>query len=199
MTRRAWLSSAGSTRSVSRPRFTRRISSTISPGSSRGRGLRKIRRTSVCLSAAAARLPAEGQRDFLLTLAHAATVGGRFDAAASAASEVLRRAAPGSVEEARGRLYLDAGRIFSDGAYDTALTDLRQISVAKLDRSDVALRAAALGVAAQLRVTPDAAAVLSQAPADGGAGKDGEPSTIRSAEEALRRTESLVATGGPAP
>ena len=111
------------------------------------------------LSAAVARMPAEGQRDFLLTLAHAATVGGRFDAAASAASEVLRRAAPGSVEEARGRLYLDAGRIFSDGAYDTALADLRQISVAKLDRSDVALRAAALGVAAQLRVTPDAAAV----------------------------------------
>ena len=151
------------------------------------------------LSAAVARMPAEGQRDFLLTLAHAATVGGRFDAAASAASEVLRRAAPGSVEEARGRLYLDAGRIFSDGAYDTALTDLRQISVAKLDRSDVALRAAALGVAAQLRITPDAAAVEVQAPADGGAGKDGEPSTIRSAEEALRRTESLVATGGPAP
>ena len=151
------------------------------------------------LSAAVARMPAEGQRDFLLTLAHAATVGGRFDAAASAASEVLRRAAPGSVEEARGRLYLDAGRIFSDGAYDTALADLRQISVAKLDRSDVALRAAALGVAAQLRVTPDAAAAEAQAPADSGAGKDGEPSTIRSAEEALRRTESLVATGGPAP
>ena len=91
-----------------------------------------------------------------------------------------------------------------DGSFPTALTiprfaELRQISVAKLDRSDVALRAAALGVAAQLRVTPDAAAVEAQAPADGDAGKDGEPSTIRSAEEALRRTESLAATGGPAP
>ncbi len=150
------------------------------------------------LSASAACLPPEGQRDFLLTLAHAATVGGRFDAAALAASEALGRAAPGSVAEARGRLYLDAGRIFSGDAYDSALAELRQISIAKLDRSDVALLTAALGVAAQLRVTPSAAAVQSLAPAEGGVGKDGEPSTIRSAEEALRRSEGLAA-GGLAP
>ena len=150
------------------------------------------------LSAAAACLPPEGQRDFLLTLAHAATVAGQFDAAALAANEALRRAAPGSVAEARGRLYLDAGRIFSGDAYGSALAELRQISIAKLDRSDVALLAAALDVAAQLRVTPSAAAVQSLAPADGGAGKDSEPSTVRSAEEALRRTESLAA-GGLAP
>ncbi len=150
------------------------------------------------LSEAAARLPAEGRRDFLLTLARAAAVSGRFDAAASAASEALRRAGPGSVEEARGRLYLDAGRIFSD-AYDSALADLRGISATKLDRTDAALLTAALSVAAQLRATPDTAAVGSQAPADGDGGKDGEPSTIRSAEETLRRTESLAAAGGAAP
>jgi chemotaxis protein MotC len=149
-------------------------------------------------SSAAAHLPAESRRDFLLTFARAATLGGRFDAAASAAGEALRRAAPGSVEEARGRLYLDAGRIFSE-AYDSAFAELRQISAAKLDRSDAALLTAALGVAAQLRVKPDAAAVEAQAPPDGDAGKDGAPSTIRSAEEALRRTESLAAAGGPAP
>ena len=40
-------SSAGNMRSVSRPRFTRRIFSTISPGSSRGRGSRTILRISV--------------------------------------------------------------------------------------------------------------------------------------------------------
>jgi chemotaxis protein MotC len=150
------------------------------------------------LSKAAARLPGEGQRDFLLTLAHASTIGGRFDAAALAASEALRRAAPGGVAEARGRLYLNAGRIFSGDAYESALAELRQISVAKLDRSDAALLTAALGAATQLRATPDPEAVLAQAPAGSGAGNDGEPSTIHSAEEELRRTESLAA-GGPAP
>ncbi len=142
------------------------------------------------LSEASGRMATDGRRDFLLTLARAATLNGRFDAAAAAAAEVLRNAAPGGEEEARGRLYLDAGRIFSD-AYDGAVSDLQGIAVARLDRSDAALLAAARNVAAQLRVVPAAAAMA----ASGDVKPGPAPPTIAKAEEALRRTESLAAPG----
>ncbi len=141
------------------------------------------------LSDAAAGLPADARRDFLLALARAAALNGRFDAAAAAADEVLRSAAPGSAEEARARLYLGAGRIFSD-RYDAAVEDLRAIAPSRLDRSDAALLSAARGVAAQLRAPP----AEGSATADGAA--EARTATISRAEEALRRTESLAAAGG---
>src|SRR5208283_2275619 len=52
------------------------------------------------LSEAAAHLPANGRRDFLLTLARAAALNARFDSAAAAAGEALRTTAPGGAEEA---------------------------------------------------------------------------------------------------
>ncbi len=144
-------------------------------------------------------MAADGRRDFLLTLARAAALNGRFDAAASAAGEVLRNAAPGGPEEARGRLYLDAGRIFSD-AYDGAVSDLQGIAASRLDRSDAALLAAARNVAAQLRA-PVAASSAEAKAGSGDAKPESEPSTIAKAEEALRRTDSLAApgAGGGAP
>ena len=148
------------------------------------------------LSEASGHLATDGRRDFLLTLARAAALNGRFDAAASAAGEVLRNAAPGGPEEARGRLYLDAGRIFSD-AYDGAVSDLQGIAASRLDRSDAALLAAARNVAAQLRA-PVAAAGAEAKAASGDPKPEGEPSTIAKAEEALRRTESLAAPGASA-
>ncbi len=150
------------------------------------------------LSAAAARLPAQGRRDFLLTVAREAALNGRFVAAAAAAGEALQRAAPGSAEEARARLYRAAGMIVSD-AYDAALADLQGIDPSRLDRSDAALLASVRGAAAQLRATPSAAAVEAQASASGDAKPDAEPSTIARAEEALRRTSGLAAGGSGAP
>jgi len=147
------------------------------------------------LSDAAARLPADGRRDFVLTLARAAALNGRFDAAEAAAGEALQHSAAGSADEARGRLYLGAGRIFSD-AYDAAVADLQGIASAKLDRSDAALLAAVRNVAVQLRAAPAAASVVSQAAASGDASKDGEAATITKVEDALRRTDSLVAADG---
>ncbi len=79
------------------------------------------------LSGAAASLPPDGRRDFLLTLAKAAIVNARFDAASAAAAEALKSASPDSVDEARARLYLDAGRLISDG-YDAARADLQAIA-----------------------------------------------------------------------
>ena len=150
------------------------------------------------LSQAAGHLPADGRRSFLLTLARAAALNGRFDAAAASAGEALGNAPPGSAEEARGRLYLDAGRIFSD-AYDAAVTDLSAIDASRLDRSDADLLATVRNVATQLRAAPAAGAVQGQPDAPAGAGKDEKPSTISLGEEALRRTESFAEGGSGAP
>ena len=56
------------------------------------------------LSSAAATLPANSRRDFLLTMAKAAIVNRRLNAASAAAAEALRGAPPNSLEEARAPL-----------------------------------------------------------------------------------------------
>jgi chemotaxis protein MotC len=149
------------------------------------------------LSEAAAHLPAGGRRGFLLTLARAAALNARFDAAAAAAGEALRTATPDGAEDARGRLYLAAGQIFSED-YDTAIADLTRIDASRLDRSDAALLATVRNVAAQLRAPPAAGAAPTQPDASGDKA-DSEPSTIAKGEDALRRTGSLVAAAGGAP
>jgi chemotaxis protein MotC len=145
------------------------------------------------LSDATASLPAESRRNFLLTLAKASVVNARFDAASAAAAEALRGARPESPEEARAHLYLDAGRIFSDG-YDAALADLHGLAAAKFDRSDADLLASVRSVAAALRVTPRAAVETQDAPPGGDAhGKTDEPAqTIDRAWEALKRTSHFA-------
>ncbi len=152
------------------------------------------------LSGAAASLPPDGRRDFLLTLAKAAVVNARFDAASAAAAEALKNASPDSVDEARARLYLDAGRLISDG-YDAARADLQAIAPSKLDRSDAGLLASVRGVAAQLRTAPSPGAVEAQGAQPGEADKASGPAqTIGLAEAALKRTESEAgATEGRSP
>jgi len=142
------------------------------------------------LSDAAQSLAPESKRNFLLGLAQAATVNARFDAAASAANEALQVAAPGSSEEARARLYLAAGRIFSDD-WQAARDDLQNLSAAKLDQSDAALLASARSVSAQLRMTPAPGVIDAQTEI---LAKDrtGASATIASAEETLQRTSRLI-------
>jgi hypothetical protein len=154
------------------------------------------------LSNSAASLPPDSRRGFLLTLAKAAVVNARFDAASAAAAEALRGARPESPEQARARLYLDAGRIFSDG-YDAALADLQGLTASKFDRSDAGLLASVRNVAAALRVAPSARAVEAQDGASGGSAREtvDEPAqTIDRAYEALKRTAHLAdASQGGAP
>lgn len=145
------------------------------------------------LSDAAASLPPEGRRDFLLTLAKAAIINARFDAAASAGAEALRGAPANSQDEARARLYLDAGRLFSEG-YDGARANLQSLAAAvRLDRSDAALLAAVRNIAVQLRAAPSVGAVDAQAEASGS--KAGTDQIIEDAEEALKRTERMASIG----
>jgi chemotaxis protein MotC len=147
------------------------------------------------LSNAVAALPSDGRRDFLLTLAETAVVYARFTAASAAASEALQISRPDSANEARARLYLDAGRILS-GGYDAAITDLRGLAGSRFDRSDAGLLASVRSVAAQLRVAPAAGAVEAQGGAPTEAAKKGDEgpaATIERAQHALERTSLFVA------
>jgi hypothetical protein len=100
-----------------------------------------------------------------------------------------------SVDEARGRLYLDAGRLLSEG-YDAARADLQAIAAAKLDRSDAGLLASVRSVAAQLRTAPTAGVVEAQGDQPTEGEKAGGPAeTIGLAEAALKRTERAADAG----
>ena len=130
-----------------------------------------------------------------MTLAKAAIVNARFDAASAAAAEALQGVAPDSVDETRGRLYLDAARLLSDG-YDAARADLQAIAAAKLDRSDAGLLASVRSVAAQMRTAPSAGAIEAQGAEPSESEKAvGPAQTIGLAEAALKRTERAVDAG----
>ena len=79
------------------------------------------------IASGVASLPPDGRREFLLNLAKAGIVHARFAVAASAATEALENSKTDSPETMRARLYLAAGRLFSDG-YDAAIADLRTLS-----------------------------------------------------------------------
>jgi chemotaxis protein MotC len=151
---------------------------------------------------AVASLPPDDRQAFLLNLAKSGIVNARFGVAALAATEALETSKTDSPEAMRARLYLAAGRLFSDG-YDAALADLRALSESKLDRSDASLLSAARRVAAQLRVVPDLNVFNTENAAalpDADKVKPSGPAlTIAQAQDALQRTSSLVSsiqTGG---
>ncbi len=147
------------------------------------------------IASAVASLPADDRRAFLLNLARSGIVNARFAVAASAATEALESSKTDSVEAMRARLYLAAGRLFSDG-YDAALADLRTVSESKLDRSDANLLSAAKRVATQLRAGPDVSVFNTEnAAALTNADKEkpsGPALTMAQARDALQRTSSLV-------
>jgi chemotaxis protein MotC len=138
-------------------------------------------------------LSAEGRLDFLLTLARAAIVNGRFKTASAAATDALRGAPMNRRNEARARLYLNAAQMFSDG-HEAALANLQGLSSSTLDRSDAALLAAFRAAAAQFRLAPNPSAVEAQADSAGDVKAGGAALTIRDALAALERTESLVSS-----
>ena len=142
-----------------------------------------------------AALAPDTRRGFLLGLARAATLSGRFQVATTAADAALDGVAPDGVEEARGKLYEAMARILTPD-YDAGLAELQSVAQARLDRHDQELLAAARGVAAFIHEPPapsaeppptDAAAIARADPNDAAA------QTIVLAEAALGRTAPLVA------
>jgi chemotaxis protein MotC len=142
-----------------------------------------------------AALAPDARRGFLLGLARAAIMNGRFEVAAIAAAAALDGVPPDSVEEARGKLYEAMARILTPD-YDAGLAELQGVASARLDRHDQELLAAARGVAAFLRqppassAEPPAAEVAALASANP---NDAVAQTISIAEAALSRTASLAA------
>ena len=142
-----------------------------------------------------AALAPEARRGFLLGLARAANLSGRFDVAGTAAAAALDGVPPDSVEEARGKLYEAMARILTPD-YDAGLAELQSVAQARLDRHDQELLAAARGVAAYLREPPASSAEPPSADAAAMAGanpNDAAAQTIVLAEAALDRTAPLAA------
>lgn len=142
-----------------------------------------------------AALAPEPRRGFLLGLARAATLGGRFDVAATAARAALEIASPDSPEEARGRLYEAMARILTP-EYDAGLAELQSVAQAKLDRRDQELLLAGRTVATYLRQPP--VETGAPTPADAAAAAAADPNdqvakTILVAEATLGRTAPLIA------
>ena len=147
-----------------------------------------------------AALAPDARRGFLLGLARAAILSGRFEVAAMAAAAALDGVPPDSVEEARGRLYEGMARILTPD-YDAGLAELQGVAQARLDRHDQELLAAARGVATFLHEPPASSAAPPLA-ADAAAMAAANPNdtiaqTIVLAEAALNRTASLAGVAAP--
>ncbi len=141
-----------------------------------------------------AALTPETRRGFLLGLARAATLSGRFEVAATAAKSALQGAAADSADEARAKLYDAMARILTSD-YDAGLAELQSVAPTRLDRHDQELLAAARGVANFLR--QPAVASNEPPPADAEAIAKADPNdvvakTIILAEAALSRTAPLA-------
>ena len=142
-----------------------------------------------------ATLAPDTRRGFLLGLARAAILSGRFEVAATAAAAALDGVAPDSVEQARGKLYEAMARFLTPD-YDAGVAELQSVAQARLERHDQDLLAAARGVAAFLRESPASSAEPPTADTAAMAGanpNDAVAQTIVLAEAALGRTAPLAA------
>ncbi|HYA72511.1 MAG TPA: hypothetical protein VEF36_05090, partial [Roseiarcus sp.] len=131
------------------------------------------------------------RRGFLLTIARAEALNGKFAIAGLASAEALREAPSDSADEARGRLYEASARILTP-EYDDGVAELQRVAASKLDKRDQALLGAVRGVAAYLREPPgDADPEHVQAPPPQG-GNDEAAATIALAEAAISRAAALA-------
>ena len=133
------------------------------------------------------------RRGFLLTIARAEALDGKFAIAGLASAEALRAAPSDSADEARGRLYEAAARILTP-EYDNGVAELQSVAPSKLDKRDQALLGAVRGVAAYLREPPgDVDPGHEQAsPAPPQGENDEAAATIALAEAAISRAAALA-------
>lgn len=138
-------------------------------------------------------LTSEIRRAFLLTVARAEALNGKFAVAGAAAAEALRDAPGDSADEARGRLYEAAARVVSS-EYDGGVAELQSAAPSKLDKSDQALLAAVRSIASYVRapqreISPQRERAAAEAPPDPA---DHAAATIALAEAAMSRTAALA-------
>ncbi|MGD0641387.1 MAG: hypothetical protein ABSC22_11625 [Roseiarcus sp.] len=139
-------------------------------------------------------LSPEVRRGFLLTIARAEALNGKFAVAGAAAGDALRDSQSDSADEARGKLYQAAARIMTP-EYDDGVAELQSVAQSKLDRADQDLLGAVRSVAMYLREPPAEIDLerqrTSPAPPDA---NDEAAATIALAEAAMNRTAALVGT-----
>ena len=144
----------------------------------------------------------EQRREFLLTLARAQTIGGRYEVAGAAADQILGDLPPGAPEETRARFYQAAAKIQSP-EFDVGVAALKSIDVARLGRADQRLFHAVLYVSEHLRDAPDEIAFRDAAREDnvaaarspiaaGDHSRDPVGATIQSAEALLKNSDDLI-------
>jgi chemotaxis protein MotC len=141
-------------------------------------------------------LTPDARAHFLLTIARAEAVNGKFAVAAVASREALQETASDSAEQARGRLYEASARILTPD-YDNGVAELQSVAEGKLDKQDQTLLSAVRRIATLLREPPREPAGASGAgsPGDGGDAS----ATIALAEGALNRTAAMAAAGSGHP
>jgi chemotaxis protein MotC len=138
------------------------------------------------------------RRGLFLAVARAALVDGKVQTADVAARLALLLVPPDSSDEARGKLYGAAARMFV-GDYDRSLTELSQVNVKKLSPRDVALLGATREMAKRLRDVPDAAAAP-PASANAASDKNNDDdamATIRLAETTVAQSNDFLAVKKP--
>jgi len=137
-------------------------------------------------------LTPDARAHFLLTIARAEAVNGKFAVAAVASGEALQETASDSADQARGRLYEASARILTP-EYDNGVAELQSVAEARLDKQDQALLGAVRRIATFLREPPRETAGA------GGAGPSAEggdaSATIALAESALNRTAAMAGPG----
>jgi chemotaxis protein MotC len=136
------------------------------------------------------------RRGLFLAVARAALVDGKVQTSDVAARLALLLVPPDSSDEARGKLYGAAARMFV-GDYDRSLAELNQVNAKKLPPRDVALLGATREMAKRLRDVPDsAAAPQTSAPTD--KNNEGDAvATIRLAEAAIAESNAFLAGKKP--
>ena len=144
----------------------------------------------------------EQRREFLLTLARAQTISGRYEVAGAAAEQILGDLPPGAPEETRARFYQAAAQILSP-EFDAGVAALKAVDLARLGRADQRLYGAVLYVAEHLRDPPNEQAFLDAGREDRVAearspiaasdhSRDPVGATIQSAEALLKSSDELI-------
>jgi len=129
-------------------------------------------------------LPASDRRRTLLTVARAAMLNAHSQIAIAFARAVMQDASAEAADKARAQLYEDAARVLTKD-YAEAAKDLQTVATERLDRENSDLLAAVRKVAQDAGREPTVPRELNEPLQDN--------ATIKSAEEALQRTNSLVA------
>lgn len=147
-------------------------------------------------------LEPKARQELYLTVARAAVVQAKTEAARFAAGRVLEMAEPGSADRARALLYRAAASVVVADGFDAAREDLKAIDQLLLDPSDtqlfavVAGTAEAIATASEPRPVPADEPPAAEAPAEDAAAvadaNAGESPAITQAREAIEIADNLL-------